>query len=478
MSIHKCRIAILGMLALLLTTVPVWAQVSGTQTSNGIDVPCPSQAQVILGSPRVITRGSDLLTLRQAIALARANNRQLLTANDEVEKSRKEVKAAETALSPKVDLVAGAACQLAPSSFHFDKGAFGTYPGIGPVPGAGTDITESGNSSLVASVMVTQPITQIPRIRRGIGIKQQMVSITHEAYRTQSLELATDVTKVYTSIGVINQVIVANDASIRFLKELEHVVQTNFDQGTVLESDLLDVRAKLARQEHAATTLQHERTDLCEQLNQLMGRGVSDPVTLSNETDHADIPQSLQDLQSYALQNFPGVRQSSAGVVIAQNDYDIRRRETRPDVSVALSYTRQQQLDVLPDQLFLAMVVAKWDSAVDWGKNRAELSEKRLGIEQAKRTYADAREKTILNVNAHYRKWQDALAYVDVCKKDAHAREEVLRVDTERYQANAIQLKDVLESEAKLYDARQQLYGAQADVITAQGALMSAIGKE
>lgn len=428
------------------------------------------------------TVGADtkqpVLTLQQAIAIARANNRQLLTANDEVAKKSKEVKATATALYPRVDFVAGAATQLAPSSFHFPQGAFGNFPGIGPVPPAGTNITESGNSSLIASVLVTQPITQVPRIRRGIGIKQQMVAVAHEDYRTQSLTLAADVTKAYTSIGVVDQVILANNASIAFLNELEHVVKSNYDQGTVLESDLLDVRAKLARQEHTAVTLQHDRLSLSEQLNQLLGRSTSDQITTSTEIDRSDIPQSLRDLQSYALTHFPGVRQSTAGVAIAQNDYDIRRSEVRPDVSMALSYTRTEQLDVLPDQLFFGGVIVTWDSAFDWGKSRAELAEKRLSIEQAKRTHADACEKTILNVNVCYRRWQDALAYVDVCRKDSEARREVLQVDTERYRANAVQLKDVLESEAKLYDAQQQLYKAQADVLTAQVALMSAIGRE
>lgn len=446
------------MIALVASTILINAQPLSAQTNN--------------------TDSQSVLTLQEAVDLAKSNNRQLLTANDEFDKKRHEITSVSTALLPKVDLMVGEAQQIGTSKFHFDKGSFGTYPMLGAIPGEGTDIKQSGNSSFVASLMLTQPITQIPRIRSGIEIKRLQADIAHEEYRNQSLSLTAEVTKVYMNIGVIDQVIKANDASIRFLKELEYVVKTNYDQGTILESDLLDVRAKLARQEHIAITLQHQRDNLCEQLNQMMGRPLTSSIITSNSINQIDLPESISELQDYALSNAPAVHQTKAGIEIAKKDYSIRLRETRPDVSLAISYSRTQQLDVLPDQLAVGMVVMKWDSVFDWGKNRADLKEKQLNITQANRSYDDVCDKVALNVDVCYRTWQDAQKYVDVCRKDVDARHEVLRVDMERYKVNKVQLKDVLESEAKSYDAEQQHFKAQADVIESEIALMSAIGKE
>jgi hypothetical protein len=59
------------------------------------------------------------------------------------------------------------------SSFDttFEKGVFGTYDGIGPIPNEDVVITSSTNTTGLLFSQVSQPLTQLRRI--GLQIKQQ-----------------------------------------------------------------------------------------------------------------------------------------------------------------------------------------------------------------------------------------------------------------------------------------------------------------
>ena len=85
---------------------------------------------------------APVLTLQQAVELAMQNNRPLKTATLEVEKAQDATDAARTRRYPALNVLGISGSRLSESKFEFNQGAFGTFPGIGPVPGANTEIKE------------------------------------------------------------------------------------------------------------------------------------------------------------------------------------------------------------------------------------------------------------------------------------------------------------------------------------------------
>src|SRR2546423_15216400 len=109
--------------------------------------------------------GANVLTLDEALLLARSNNRDLKQFGLEVGKQREAVGEAKTHLYPRFDTSVLAAQLLAPLDFTINKGQFGTFPGTGPIPGANTDLHTPARPIAIASVTVTQPLIQLIRIR-------------------------------------------------------------------------------------------------------------------------------------------------------------------------------------------------------------------------------------------------------------------------------------------------------------------------
>src|SRR5258708_30340063 len=115
------------------------------------------------------TRGATVLTLDEALLLARSNNRNLKQFGFDVGKQREALGEAKTHLYPRLDTSVLAAQLLAPLDFTINKGQFGTFPGTGPIPGSNTDLHTPARPIAIASVTATQPLTQLIRINLSIA---------------------------------------------------------------------------------------------------------------------------------------------------------------------------------------------------------------------------------------------------------------------------------------------------------------------
>jgi outer membrane protein TolC len=79
---------------------------------------------------------AERLTLAAAVQLAVANNRQVETARLQVEKAEADLATARTRRLPVFETEVSVSQLLTPVDFAFPQGAFGTFPGTGPIPAA------------------------------------------------------------------------------------------------------------------------------------------------------------------------------------------------------------------------------------------------------------------------------------------------------------------------------------------------------
>lgn len=93
------------------------------------------------------TSVSEGLTLDQAINIALQNNRSAKNAKLEVEKASDRVVTLRTRRLPSLKLNTLVSQPLSTFDTNFEKGVFGTYPGIGPVPAENTVVRSSTNTT-------------------------------------------------------------------------------------------------------------------------------------------------------------------------------------------------------------------------------------------------------------------------------------------------------------------------------------------
>src|ERR1700732_5584187 len=85
------------------------------------------------------TSDGEVLTLDQAISLARSNNRDLKQSGLEIGKQREALGEAKTQFYPRLDSSVLATQLLTPLDFTIKAGQLGTYPATGTVTGSTTE---------------------------------------------------------------------------------------------------------------------------------------------------------------------------------------------------------------------------------------------------------------------------------------------------------------------------------------------------
>ena len=130
-------------------------------------------------------RSSPTLTLDQAIDIALANSRLVKNAALEVGKSEDDLSATKTNRFPVLGVDVLQSRLLTPLEFEFDKGAFGTFPGVGPIPAENTTLESSQRNSTLARASIAQPLSQLYKIGLGVRVKELGKKIAAENARSQ-----------------------------------------------------------------------------------------------------------------------------------------------------------------------------------------------------------------------------------------------------------------------------------------------------
>src|SRR3984957_10905575 len=200
------------------------------------------------------TNGGAVLTLDDAITLAKSNNRDLKVWGLDVSKQREALGQARTHLYPRFDTTLLAAELLAPLDFTINKGQFGTFPGTGPIPGSNTDLHTPARPIAIVSVTATQPLTQLLRIHLSIAGERLKVDAAQLSFDQREQKLTDDVRQSYYQVLQQQIQYESQQSMVKYLEELLQLTERRFSQHAALEADRLSVKAEVAKATYQLTT--------------------------------------------------------------------------------------------------------------------------------------------------------------------------------------------------------------------------------
>lgn len=432
----------------------------------------------IIGSVSVAigqTTQPEVLSLEQAVAMALGENRQVKSTSIEVEKFSDRLAALRTRQLPEFKFNTLAAQLLTPMSFTFEQGAFGSYPGIGPIPDKTTEISTPRRPTFYLNGQINQPLSQLYRIRLNIkqaGIGQE---IAGQQLRLQRQTIINNVRRSYYAVLQTQSALQASEESIRLYQELDRVTSDYVVQQVALKADGLEVRTRLEKARYDSQTLRDQLATQKEQLNQLLGRDVQTEFNVSPVSaisgDEADLTAAMQ----HAMQQRPEIKEAQLKVRYAEYDRKIKKSEYIPDLGLAFNYISPLNTNFLPKNVASLGVSVSWEP-FDWGRKKRELSEKGRAIEQATLALREAENTVRMDVNAKYRKLLQARQMVAINRLSQETSTEKLRVAGNRYKAQAALLNDVLNAQAALAEAGNQYQQALLAFWSARADFEKALG--
>jgi outer membrane protein TolC len=423
------------------------------------------------------TSGREVLTLDEALLLARSKNRDLKQFGLEVGKQREALGEARTHLYPRLDTSVLAAQLLAPLDFTIRKGQFGTFPGTGPIPGSNTDLHTPARPIAIASVTATQPLTQLIRIHLSIADQRLKVDASELSFDQRVQKLADDVRQSYYQVLQSQIQYESQQSVVKYLEELLQLTDRRFDQQAALKADRLSVKAELAKASYQLTTIDDTLADSKDALNHLLGRSVQ--TEFSVEPVPATFPEQedLSAARATALEHRPEVKLAANRV--RQADLATKSEKTHyiPDIAIQASYFSPANINFLPQNIGSVGALLTWQPW-DWGEKRHKVRQAALAEQQAELSLEDTREQILLDVNSKFRHLREARSHLAVAEAVRDAEIEKMRNQKEAYSQQAILLSDLLKQQSSLADAEGQYHQAVLAYWSARADFQKSLGEE
>lgn len=419
----------------------------------------------------------EVLTLDDALTIARQHNVTVENAGLDVTKAERRVAAVKTLRFPKIDVSVLSAHHLTDESFTFRRGDLGTLPDGTPLPRHDEDITTTPGWATFLSTGARLPI--VGQYRIGLEIDQATVAqgIAEQKLRSERQSTARDVRDQYYQILEHEAALVATEESLRFLRELNGLVARYVQQQVALEYERLDVQTKLAKAEQQALTERNAILSGKEKLNVLLGRDVDTPFRVTGIADPIEDAPPADVARQTALAQRPSIDEAKLGVEHAEYGMLITKAKFLPEVSFDVRFLSPYGVEFIPEEQATVGVYASWD-VFDWGRRYQEVQEHAAAVIQAKNTMRNARSKVEAEVNDKLRDLQNARALIPAATIGQEAAREKLRVTYDRYKQRDVLLDDLLKAESKVADAARDMADARLKVWSANAALTHALGEE
>jgi outer membrane protein TolC len=423
------------------------------------------------------TNGATVLTLEQALRLARSNNRELKQFGFDVGRQREALGEAKTHLYPRFDTSVLAAQLLAPLDFTINKGQFGTFPETGPIPGSNTDLHTPARPIAIASVTATQPLTQLIRIHLSIADQRLKVDAAELSFDQREQKLADDVRQSYYQALQSQIQYESQQSMVKYLEELLQLTERRFDQQAALKADRLSVKAELAKATYRLTMIEDALADSKEALNHLLGRSVQTEFAVEPVPATFPEQEDLSVARVTALEHRPEVKLAANRVRQAELSTKNEKSHYIPDIAIQASYFTLANINFLPQNIGSVGALLTWQPW-DWGEKRHKVRQAALAEQQAALSVEDTREQILLEVNSNFRHLREARAHLAVTEALRDAEAEKMRNQKEAYSQQSNLLSDLLKQQSSLADAESQYHQAVLAYWSARADFQKTLGEE
>lgn len=420
---------------------------------------------------------APVLTLEDAVSLALSNNRLVKNSALEAQKFDFRVSTAHSRRLPQFQFAALGGELMHSFDFTFEPGAFGTYPGVGPIPGSTTKIRTPARFTTYLTGNADQPLTQQYKIGLGIHATELGRDIAREDVRAERQKVAAEVRNAYFELVAAQAGVEAAREVVATLEEAQRLTARYQAQEVVLRADELEVDARLAKSRFELSVAENGLATQRERLNQLLGRDLNTPFRVDAMLEEDASGMTLVVARERANQNRPEVRQARLKEMQAETDRRLAKAEYIPDLSLSLRYQGLNNVKVLPQNVATAGFYLTWEP-FDWGRRHNAVVEKTKTVEQARNGARETEAAIAVEVGMKYRKWHDAALLLKATRTGHEAASEQFRVTNNKYKEQAALVKDLLQAQAQTAETEFQYQQALSSYWSALADLRRAIGEE
>jgi outer membrane protein len=387
---------------------------------------------------------APVLSLSQAVEIALEHNRPVIIAKLNIDKSKWTLAQTKTKRFPAINTYLFASGDITSPTFNFPAGSFGFEKP--------QKFKLSNGITGYASIQAAQPISQLYQIHLSIREQELSVDYSGEQYKGQRQSLAASVKQSYYSVLQSESALEAQQALVKSYEETDRVTQDYLNKESVLKSDSLQVKAKLAQAQYQIIQLRDTLDTQKEQLNELLARDVDVPFRTEPVPPITPAEMDLKAARQTALERRPEVKEAEIDTRRADYDRRLSRAKYIPAIGAAIHYLDPINTEILPQNILSAGMELTW-TPFDWGGRRDEVKQKDVSLQQSRYQLQETRAQVTLDVDNNFRKLEESRTMLAVAQANKVAADEKLREVNDAYKHSAVLLRDLLQQQAAVANA-------------------------
>jgi outer membrane protein TolC len=337
-------------------------------------------------------------------------------------------------------------------------------------------ISQGEKNFIVSGTGLTQPLTDLFKIRAGNDAARAELNASREKARGVKNDVALKVREIYYDILVAQSKHEAIEANIRAVEDQQSERVQQVKYGSTLELDLIDTKAQLlqAKQDLLATELQ--LSDLRLQFNDIVGLPLKTDIALDSDVPAPTESCEREQCIKLALDSQPEITEARAEVEKASAGVRAAKREYIPDIEAFARYSYQENVPFLARNFGTFGVHFGYD-LFDGGKRRETVRERDTQLAQAKENLARISDEVEVRVLTAYNKVERTQQMVAVSEELLATRLEARRVAAQQLQQGVYLRSQADAAAAQEFEAQTLLLQSQLEYALAQDELTDAIGE-
>jgi len=414
------------------------------------------------------------LTLSEAIQLALKSNRQLQAAQQYTDAAKSAAGQAKGAFFPRLDMIEAFNYTDKPtlvfsnlldqSSFKQNNFAIGSLNNPTPL------------TNLASQIRLEQPIYAGGKLSANLGQATAFAESSQEATRRTRQEIIAAVVEAYYRVILAEANADVIKQSLASARAHLGVTQDLFEKGLVVRSDVLRTQVLVGNLEReqmeAESAIEINQT----QLKYLLGKE-EEFYRVTEQAAEDSLPlETLQALVSEAQRSRPDLKAAEKDVERANAMVDVARADYYPSLSFVSQYESNTQKFTSSSENFAVFVTARWNLFNGFATQEKVVEGQAL-LRRAQLLRDDLFHRVAKEVDPNLLALTVARRQVAIALQNVSQGEESLRIIKDRYSAGLARNVDVLDGEATLKQAEQDLLRARVNSQISRAHLSLATGQ-
>jgi outer membrane protein TolC len=414
------------------------------------------------------------LSLKEAVQMALSQNRSLRIARLKVTENQQQKAGERSAYFPSLTNQSNIIHLTDVEHIGIPTGALGTVAGA-QAPGHNVVIPQGFNTVYSTGTMMSQPLTQLFRIRAQNQIAAARVSGSKDDLQKAENDVALQVHSLYFEVLITGLQKQAALQQTKYADENLRESENDIRNGSALKVAAIKGRAEVLEGQQAVLTADLQLDDLITELDNLLGLPLDTRLDLDPNVPADFDPRPREEYVQTAWSRNPEVlsaedvaRKARAGVAAAKTAYI-------PDIT---AYARQSYQDGIP---FLLKNFGEfglhmnWD-VFDFGKRRSEVRTREAQLAEAEENLQRMKDDVATAIEKTYNKLEKAKSMVAVANQVVELRKESERLAQNQSAQGEVLISARTETAASTYKAQADYLQARLGYLLAWAELQQQAG--